>query len=92
VNQIANYALLEWGDNAEISDMGPEVYVPQFAARVTTEMLRLHALPLGWEHMEYETFLEKRRVLMAGVIKEAFELLSGRRVASGELEEEAAGA
>jgi hypothetical protein len=92
VNQIANYALLEWGDNAEISDLGPEVYFPQFAARVSPEMLRVHALPLGWEHMEYEAFLEKRRLLMAGVIKEAFELLSGARPAQPEVEEEAAGA
>ncbi len=27
-NQIANYALLEWGDNADISDSAPVEYQP----------------------------------------------------------------
>jgi hypothetical protein len=34
-----------------------------------------HALPDGWEHMEYMDFLIKRRTLMAKVIKRGYERL-----------------
>jgi hypothetical protein len=36
------------------------------------EELRLHALPDGWEHMNYREFLEKRRILMAQVTRDGF--------------------
>lgn len=36
-----------------------------------------HALPLGWESMEYHTFLQERRQRMAQVIRTAFEQLPG---------------
>lgn len=76
INQIANYALLEWGVNGEITDRAPSDYYPEFENRVSPEMARLHALPLGWERMPYEEFLQKRRLLMARVIREGFERLS----------------
>lgn len=48
-NQIANYALVEWGDNAEIGKKAPAVYVPVMRERVSAEELvrqyRWHALP-----------------------------------------------
>ena len=34
-----------------------------------------NALPRGWENMQYEEFLLKRRTLMAAKIKRAFEKL-----------------
>ena len=34
-----------------------------------------NALPHGWESMTYDTFLEKRRKLMAAIIKEWFDTL-----------------
>jgi hypothetical protein len=39
-------------------------------------MLDLHALPSGWENMGYDEFLEERRKLMAGLIRQGFETLS----------------
>jgi predicted HTH transcriptional regulator len=36
-------------------------------------MCHWHALPVGWEKMEYGEFLEARRKLMAKVIREGFE-------------------
>ncbi len=81
-NQIANYALVEWGDNADISDRAPAEYLPELGKRVSAaEMQKLyywHALPDGWEQMEYPAFLRARRELMAGVIRDAYNLLSGR--------------
>ena len=85
-NQIANYALLEWGDNTDISDQAPVNYLPDMKARCSQaeldRMYRLHALPPNWEHLEYREFLEKRRELMARVIAEGYATLL-----TGEVEE-----
>lgn len=80
INQIANFALLEWPDNIEISDEDPQVYVPAVRdeidnAKAWDDMHRLHALPLGWETMPYQTFLHERRKLMADIIRQGFETL-----------------
>lgn len=88
-NQIANYALVEWGDNADISDQAPADYLPDMKARFSqTElerMYRLHAIPPNWEHLDYREFLEKRRELMAQVISEGYATL-----VAGKIEEELA--
>jgi len=79
INQAANYALLEWPDNVSIRDTPPSVYLPEMRERFSEvswkEMSELHALPDGWEAMEYEDFLPKRRVLMAQIIKRGFEAI-----------------
>lgn len=86
-NQIANYALVEWGDNVDISDQAPVDYLPDMKARFSqTEldrMYQLHALPPNWENLDYKTFLEKRRELIARVIAEGFATL-----VTGEIVEE----
>lgn len=80
VNQIANYALLEWPDNIDISDAPPNVYVPKMRARFKGQewerMCRLHALPEHWESVDYGEFLVQRRRLMAQIIQEAVERLA----------------
>ena len=79
INQIANFALLEWPDNISISDTPPSEYVPLLRGRFTDEdwksMCELHALPNEWENMTYNVFLEERRKLMAGIIKRGYEKL-----------------
>ena len=78
-NQIANYALVEWGDNVDISDQAPADYLPGMKARFSQmeieRMYRLHALPPTWEHLNYRDFLEKRRELMAQVIAKGYATL-----------------
>lgn len=80
-NQIANYAYVEWGDNVRIGDRSPASYLPQLKGRFTsTELARMyhyHALPENWEQMDYQTFLESRRELMAQVIRDAYRKLTG---------------
>ena len=80
INQMANYALLEWPDNLDISDKPPAEYVPELRQRFSDSdwqrMHESHALPLGWEQVAYPDFLEQRRVLMADVIRRGFETLS----------------
>jgi hypothetical protein len=80
-NQIANFALVEWPDNVNISDSPPSEYWPKLADRLSPdeldEMVYWHALPPGWESMTYEKFVGERRRLMANVVKDAFIELLG---------------
>jgi len=79
INQVANYALVEWSDNIAISDRPPRDYVPELEKRFTSDELRQmyawHALPDGWYEMDYATFLKERRKRIAQVIRNGFEKL-----------------
>ncbi len=79
INQVANYSLLEWPENIAISDHPPSSYVPMLRERFAPDdwerMHDLHALPMGWELLEYDVFLTKRRELMAGIVRRGFESL-----------------
>lgn len=79
INQMANYALLEWPENIDISDDAPTAYVPvvreRFAAGVWSAMHELHALPTNWEALSYDEFLTERRKLMAQIIRRGYETL-----------------
>lgn len=78
-NQIANYALVEWSDNIDISDLSPAEYFPRYMARPPDdkmkEMCYWHALPNSWEEMDYNDFLSVRRKAIAGVIRDGFNRL-----------------
>ena len=81
-NQTANYALADWSDNAWISDKAPSEYLPELIhlfgkPQLVPQMYHWHALPEDWENMEYRAFLERRRELMSGIIREAYETLRG---------------
>jgi hypothetical protein len=75
-NQIANYALVEWNDNIAISDTPPSDYFPKYWGRLTpkekSNQAYWHALPDGWEQMEYQVFLDARRKGIAKVISDGF--------------------
>ena len=79
INQMANYAFIDWKDNMDILDDAPSAYYPIVCeGRSDEEILRMeeeNALPHGWENMPYEDFLVERRKLMAAKIKQAFDLL-----------------
>jgi hypothetical protein len=79
-NQIANYALVEWSDNINISDTEPSKYLPYYLSRLETEdktkMYYWHALSENWEQMEYFDFLIDRRKRIAQVVKDAYETIS----------------
>lgn len=82
INQIANYALVEWDDNIAISDAPPSAYWPQYAGRFGAEDLeqicRWHALPDSWWTMGYADFLAARRPLIALVIRQGYDTLVGQ--------------
>ena len=76
VNQIANYAFMEWPDNLQASDNAPSKYISSFKKRFSqtdlNDMYKYHALPEGWEYMEYTDFLESRREMMAMIIRDGY--------------------
>jgi hypothetical protein len=86
-NQIANFTMIEWGDNGEISDTSPAKYVPLLSKRFDetelAEMQYWHALPDSWQDMPYQDFLRKRRERMAIVIRDAYKKLAGDVTTSG---------
>ena len=88
INQIANYAYVEWSDNVRISDQAPEEYMPPLKERHTAaelaQMYNYHALPNGWESMDYSDFLARRRELIAGKIRDGYMRLTGQSEADDE--------
>ncbi len=87
-NQIANYALLEWGDNAAIADEPPEVYLPRMAMQVGSKdlerMYYWHALPDAWQSLPYSEFLRLRRERIAVVIRDAYQALCGETTSAAD--------
>ena len=79
INQVANYALVEWSDNIKISDRAPSDYVPElekrFASDELQQMYDWHGLPSNWYELDYEDFLKERRRRIALIIKFGFERL-----------------
>lgn len=79
INAIANMAFLDWKDNSEISDKPPAEYWPLMTEKMDSNHLRIqvehHALPRGWEQLDYQEFLEKRRKLIGGVVRKGFQSL-----------------
>lgn len=79
INQNANMALIEWPENISINKMHPVEYVPRLRERFTPDawsnMHEYHALPLGWENMNYIEFINERRKLMAAIIRKGFEAM-----------------
>lgn len=75
----ANFTYVDYQNNIYISDDPPSEYVARYKKDLGEEAYTLacvqHALPIGFENMQYESFLQKRRKLMAGLVKEAFQKL-----------------
>ena len=82
INQVAQFVPTDFATNGEIGGRDPLDYWPDlvhkrgFSGEELENQRRWHALPDNWESMEYSEFLENRRFLMAGVMREAFAKLS----------------
>ncbi len=79
INQIANYALVEWTDNIDISDQPPSEYVPKYLNRFNKDEIKAmyycHDLPDNWETMKYEEFLNERRKKITIIVRDGFNQL-----------------
>lgn len=95
INSIANMAFVDWPENIAIGASDPQQYWPQMTEGMSKERLErqsyLHALPVGWEQLDYETFLERRRGRVSQVVKDGFDQLwetateQGIRLSIGDL-------
>jgi hypothetical protein len=86
INQVANLADVGWHENSAVGGKeGPAQYVPRLRDKLKIDdnrwgrMCAEHALPPGWEQMDYSTFLEGRRTRMAEVIRIAYRKLGAER-------------
>lgn len=79
INQVANYAFIEWTDNMDISDDAPSKYFPTLVSGKSEDDIKKmeseHALPYKWEEMAYEDFLIARRKNMAEIIKKGYQAI-----------------
>ena len=86
INQAANYAPTDWNTNNLISDKPPAEYWPDLVAARGGDAEWLakqhywHALPEGWQNLEYEDFLLQRRRMIATVIRDGYRKLSKNEV------------
>lgn len=74
-NQIANYIYLDYKTNITISDESPTDYFHDFSkysGENISEVMQKHALPERFYEMEYQSFLESRRKLLARKLKDYF--------------------
>lgn len=80
INQIANFAPVEWPDNINIGKSAPAKYAPDLdkalSAAERETLYFWHALPHLWWELPYEQFLIERRSRMAAVIKKAWQQLA----------------
>ena len=78
-NAIANMAFLDWPENATIGPDDPRGYWPAMTAEMDPARIERqmywHALPVGWEQLDYPTFLARRRKLVAKVVSDGVEQL-----------------
>lgn len=85
VNQIANFAMVEWPENIKIGSKAPAEYVPPLDASLTAQereqLYFWHALPPLWWQEDYEMFLVERRNRIAKVIRRAWEALCSGGIA-----------
>ena len=81
INQIANFAPVEWPSNIKIGKKSPAEYVPPLDADLNAadreQQYFWHALPPLWWELPYDQFLVERRARMAKVIHMAWKRLTG---------------
>lgn len=75
-NQLANFTYLDYVTNIDISDKAPADYVNAYRQKLGDDGYKKtceqNALPENFENMEYPVFLEKRRQLMAQLVRKAY--------------------
>ena len=78
-NQIANFTYLDYNTNIDISDNPPIDYVGRYREKMGIDAYNSscaqNAIPEGFEDLDYFVFLERRRKLMSGIVRKAYEHL-----------------
>ena len=77
-NQAANFTFLDYVTNIDIGDDAPADYIERYKENLGADYAkhcRNHALPDSFETMDYIEFLSQRRILMAMIVKDAYNRL-----------------
>ncbi|NLA96558.1 MAG: DUF262 domain-containing protein [Clostridiaceae bacterium] len=81
-NQVANLAYIDYQKNINIGDKAPSQYFEEIRQSIGYDSyshhLKMHAIPENFGFLDYSNFLEKRRLLMAKLIRKAYEHLCHR--------------
>ncbi len=89
INQVANLADTGWYENSAVGSQSPSKYVARLRDKLRIDdaawgrLCAEHALPPGWEQMEYSQFLQERRIRMAEITRAAFRKLRGETEIDG---------
>lgn len=79
-NQIANFTYLDYTTNIDIFDKPPIEYVSEYRKKLGEDGYELaceqNALPKNFENLSYPEFLKQRRMLMAQIVKKAYQELN----------------
>lgn len=79
-NQIANFTYLDYATNIDISDSPPAEYVGRYRDKLGEDGYKTtcaqNALPENFEQLSYPEFLSQRRLLMAQIVKKAYNELN----------------
>ena len=79
VNQVGNLVYVEYKKNIKIADKPPKEYFEDlqriYSEESLKEMLNSHAIPENFFEMDYQTFLNERRKLMAKETEKYFKTL-----------------
>lgn len=79
-NQIANFTYLDYATNIDISGAPPAEYVGRYRDKLGEDGYKLacaqNALPENFEQLSYPEFLSQRRLLMAQIVKKAYNELN----------------
>lgn len=78
-NQTGNFTFLDYNSNIHIADRPPHDYAIEYQSLLGSEQYQKtcdeNALPTNFYEMDYFVFLNARRVLMAKVVRKAYESL-----------------
>lgn len=78
-NQIANFTFLDYNTNIDIGDKPPHEYIDEYRAKLGDYEYRKtcaqNAIPEDFHTMDYFSFLNERRIMMAQIIKKAYDRL-----------------
>lgn len=85
-NAVANLAFIDWPRDIHVEYGDPTDYWPTLTRHLGEDELSMwrywHALPLGWERIDYRSLLEQRCRLMAQVVRDGYDKLWQDRFSS----------
>lgn len=75
----ANFVILDYQTNIEISDKNPKEYIPEFKNKLNSEIFKStmeqNAIPENITELTYEQFIEKRKDKIIQIFRNAYDMI-----------------